>query len=61
MEVWQRPKVVDPQQKEREEKALRGMRMNMRKVVNKLLANKKFKDFHYPVCAVSSRYPHRLE
>lgn len=49
--MWERPKYVDPQQKEREEKALRGMRMNLRKVCNKLLTNRKFKDFYYPVNA----------
>lgn len=40
---------TDPQQKQREEKALRGMRMNLRKLCLKLLANKRYKNFHLPV------------
>lgn len=46
---WAQVTVVDPIQKEREEKAIRGMRMNLRKVCMKLLSNKSFKHFHLPV------------
>lgn len=46
---WTQAAVVDPIQKERDEKAIRGMRMNLRKICLKLLSNKTFKHFHLPV------------
>ena len=45
--IWKRPE--DPQQKDREAKAMRGMRIKLREKCRVLLGNRRFKDFHYPV------------
>jgi len=49
---WPSQRVVDPQQQERDDKAMRGMRMNLRRLCLKLLQNRRFKDFHFPVTEV---------
>jgi len=47
---WETPPVaVDPAQQDRNTRNMRGMRMKLRAVANKLFTNRKFKDFQLPV------------